>query len=250
VKLHRTIVVTLGLAFVFSLRSTFACSRVVGPPVKVKTSFVVFVHDPSGRPLPNMKVTTFESIRKSGGVPAHVELAAVAITGRDGKAAIGLTQDDYSLGASINGISSEVLRIAVYDDGSGASEISLTWPGGPITQIQNASGKLGVGPEKAPWVGAEVVLKNAGSDKSIRASTTDAEGRFSFNDVPPGFYTLHLKDPNAMPAPTRIPQLEGDVAIEVRKDAPNAELPSWGFVAGSCGLSAYTSAHSMIIFTP
>jgi hypothetical protein len=248
VRLPRTIAVMLGLASMFSIRSAFACTRVVGPPVKVEGTFVVFVHDPSGKPLPNMKVTVYESIRKSGTVPAHVELAAVAVTGKDGRAAIGITQDDYSLGASINGVSSEAVRIAVYDDGSGASEVSLTWPGGPITPIQNVSGVLGEGSSKVPWVGALVALK--GPDGEIENKVTDSQGRFDFGRIPPGFYALHIKDPGAAPAPNRIPQPEGDVAVEVRKDATNVELPLWGFVATDCGLAAYTDANSMIMFSP
>lgn len=229
------------------LQNALACSRIYGPPVKVKTAFVVVVRDPVGNPIPNAEVRAYELIRKSGDVPAHVELAGTAVSGKDGKAAIGLVQDDYTLGASINGVSSEVLQISVYDDGSGVSELSLTWPGGPITKVQNASGKLGLGAGRVPWVGAKVELKGT-ANKNLGESTTDVDGRFSFPGVPPGFYALRVR--NTVPNPDPLPQLEGDIPIEIRKDAPNVELPSWGFAAGSCGLSAYTGQDSMIIFAP
>ena len=221
----------------------WACSKIY-PHVKVKTAFVVFVHDPSGKPLADIKITAYEFIRK----PPHSELAATAMTGKDGKAAIGLTQDDYSIGATHAGVSSEVAQIDVYDDGSGASEISLTWPGGPITEVQNVSGVLGLGKGKDPWAGAEIALKDPISEKNIAEGESDAQGRFRFPSVPPGFYALHVRAKIANPA--RLPQLEGDVPIQVSKSAENYELPTLGFVASSCGLAAYKDAQSMIIFSP
>jgi hypothetical protein len=195
-----------------------------------------------------MEVRAYEALRKSGSVPAHVELAAVAITGKDGRAAIGLTQDDYSLGAMGNGISSEVVQIQVYDDGpSRASEVSLTWPGGPIAAVQSVSGVFGAGKEKDPWPGLEVSLKNA-SPGNIAQVVTDASGHFTFREVSQGFYALHVSDPRpSVGYPSR---LEGNIAIQVSLDASNLELPRWGLVMGSCGLSAYRDANSMIIFSP
>ena len=232
---------------IFLLESAFACSRAFGPPVKVKSALVVVVHDPTGSPLPNMKVTAYESIRKSGNVPAHVELAAVAVTGKDGKAVVGLTQDDYSLGATGNGISSQVIQIQVYDDGPGASEVSLTWPGGPITAVQNVSGEFGAGKEKDPWPGLEVFLRNSSSG-NIAKVVTDSSGHFTLHGIPPGFYALHVSDPR--PNVGRLLKLDGNIAIQVSPDATDHELPRWGLVMGSCGLSAYKDANSMIIFSP
>jgi hypothetical protein len=234
--------------YTFSLQSALACSRAYGPPVKVKSAFVVVVHDPTGGPLPNMEVRAYEAIRKSGAVSAHVELAAIAITGKDGKAAIGLTQDDYTLAATGNGISSGVVQIQVYDDSpSGVSEVSLTWPGGPITAIQSVSGVFGAGKEKDPRPGLEVSLKNASSG-NIAKVMTDASGHFMFREVSPGFYALHVSDPR--PSVGSLSKLEGDIAIQVTPDATNGELPRWGLVMSSCGLSAYKDANSMIIFSP
>jgi hypothetical protein len=239
--------VVLAAHHTFFLQSVLACSRVYGPPVKVKTAFVVVVRDPTGNPLPNMEVRAYQPMRKSGAVDAHVELAAIAVTGKDGEAAIGLAQDDYSLGATGNGISSEVVQIQVYDDGSGVSEISLTWPGGPITGVQSVSGVFGSGREKEPWPGLEVSLKNTSSG-NIAKAVTDASGRFTFRRIPSGFYALHVSDPR--PKEGYLPKLEGDIAIQVSADAANSELPRWGLVMGSCGLSAYKDANSMIIFSP
>jgi hypothetical protein len=224
-------------------QNSWTCSR-VQTHVKVKSTLVVFVHDPSGKPLPNMKVTAYEFIRK----PAHSELAAAAATGKDGKAAIGLGQDNYSLGAVHDGVSSEVVQIDVYDDGSGASEISLTWPGGPITEVQNVSGVLGLDKGKYPWPDAEIVLKGPASEDGIGQTKSDSQGRFKIPGIPPGFYALHVKA--KIPNPARLPQLEGDIPIQVSKAAANYELPTWGFVASSCGLAAYKDSGSMIIFSP
>jgi len=239
--------VLLAAHNIFFLQSVLACSRSFGPPIKVRSAFVVVVHDPNGSPLPNMEVRAYESIRKSGAAAAHVELAGVAVTGRDGKAAIGLTQDDYSLGATSNGISSEVVQVQVYDDGSGVSEVSLTWPGGPITAVQNVSGVLGAGKEKDPWPGLEVSLKSA-LPGNIAKALTDASGHFTFNGIPSGFYVMHVSDPR--PSTGYLSKLEGDIAIQVSADAANRELPLWGLAMGSCGLSAYKDANSMIIFSP
>jgi hypothetical protein len=53
-----------------------------------------------------------------------------------------------------------------------------------------------------------------------------------------------------VPNPAHLPQLEGDIPIQVSKVATNYELPTWGFVASSCGLAAYKDPGSMIIFSP
>jgi len=209
------------LALPLGTKIAWACSRVYST-VKVKTVFVIFVHDPRGKPLADMKITAYEFIRK----PPYPELAATAITGKDGKAAIGLTQDDYSIGAMHSDVSSEIAQIAVYDDGSGASEISLTWPGGPITEIQNVSGVFGLGKDKDLWVGAEITLKDSASKKHIAEGESDSQGRFKFPSVPPGFYAWHVRA--KIPNPGRLPQLEGDVAIRVSSSAENFELPTLG----------------------
>jgi hypothetical protein len=221
-----------------------ACTRVSGPPVKVKTTFVVFVHDPSGKPLSQAKIGVYQFIQK----PPHRELVASAVTNKDGKAEITGLHDNYSIGATLSGVSSEIVQVDVYDDGSGASEISLTWPGGPITQIRRVSGVLGEGNSRAPWVGARVALRSTNGE--VGEEITDSRGRFEFGGVEPGFYALHVKDADAVPSSALVSQLEGDVAIEVRRDATNLELPLWGFVASSCGLSAYVDARSMILFGP
>jgi hypothetical protein len=244
VSANRTMVAVLGLASVFSFHPVFGCTRVVGPPTKVKATFVVFVHDPSGEPLPGAEIRVYQVTPK----PPYEELVRSSITGKDGKAEITGLHDNYSLEAKIGGASSQIAQIDIYEDGSGTSEVGLTWPGGPITPIQNVSGILGEGSSKVPWVGALVELK--GPTGKVGKKVTDSHGRFDFDGIAPGFYALHVKDPGAATGPARVPQLEGDVAIEVRKDAANVELPLWGFVASSCGLSAYTLSNSMIIFEP
>jgi hypothetical protein len=244
VKRHRHLLLgSVILVLLLVAQSSWACTRVY-THVKVKSTLVVFVHDPSGKPLANMKITAYEFIRK----PPHSELAASAVTGKDGKAAIGLGQDNYSIGAVHAGVSSEVAQIDVYDDGSGASEISLTWPGGPITEIQNVSGVLALGKGKDPWADAEIALIDAVSGKSIGEVESDSQGRFKFPGIQPGFYALHVKA--KVPYPARLPQLEGDIPIQLSDSATNYELPTWGFVPSSCGLAAYKDAQSMIIFSP
>ncbi len=231
------------LVLLLGNQSSWACTR-VATHVKVKSTLVVFIHDPSGKPLPDMKLAAYEFISK----PPHSEVAAAAVTGKDGKATIGLGQDNYSIEAIRAGVSSEIALIDVYDDGSGASEIGLTWPGGPITEIQNVSGVLGLGRDRVPWVGAEITLRGSASEESIAGAESDSQGRFKFPGIQPGFYALHVraKDPN----PPRLPQLQGDIPVQVSNSAANYELPTWGYVASSCGLSAYKDAQSMIIFSP
>jgi hypothetical protein len=236
-------VASVILVLPLGTQSSWACTRVV-THVKVKSTLVVFVHDPSGKPLPDMKLTASEFISK---LP-HSEVAAAAVTGKDGKATIGLGQDNYSIEAIRAGVSSEVALIDVYDDGSGASEISLTWPGGPITEVQNVSGVLGLDRGKYPWADAEIALKGPTSEEVIGQTESDSQGRFRFPGIPPGFYALHVKA--KVPNPARLPQLEGDIPIQVSKGATNYELPTWGFVASSCGLAAYKDPGSMIIFSP
>lgn len=226
------------------LRTAFACSRAYGPPIKVKTAFVVVVRDPAGNPLQGIELKVTELIR----TPPHVEVAASATTGKDGKATISLTQDDYFIGGAANGILSQVVPIAVYDDGSGVSEVSLKWPGGPVTAVRSVSGTFGAGESGFPWPGLEISLINASSG-SVASAVTDSSGHFAFEKIPSGFYALHVKDPRP-PSGGYLSKLEGNIPIEVRADASNVELPRWGLVMSSCGISAYKDEHTMIIFGP
>lgn len=235
-----------ALISILLAQAVAACTRVELPPVKVSPTFKVYIHYPNGRPVPNIRVTAYELVERS----SHSEVAASVVTGKDGTASITLRnlQADFNLAAEHLGVSSEVVRVSLYNDGSGLSELSLVWPGGPLTRIRSASGKLGLASRSVPWVGAHVELRDATSDKSIRESVTDAEGRFSFLRVPPGFYALHIRDAAINDDP--VPQLEGNVPIEIRNDAPNDELPLWGFVASDCGLAAHTGENSVMIFAP
>ena len=241
---NRTTFSVLAVLVGFLPRPGLGCTRVSWPPIKVKTTFVVFVHDPSGKPLAQAKVDVYEFIQK----PPHSELRASVVTNKDGKAEINGLHENYSIGAALSGVNSEIVQIDVYDDGSGTSEVGLTWPGGPITQIQIVSGILGEGTGRVPWVDARVALMSPNGE--VGKEVTDSRGRFGFAAIAPGFYALHVRDANVTANSGSVPELEGDVAIEVRKDALNIELPLWGFVASSCGLAAYVDPHSMIIFGP
>jgi hypothetical protein len=211
VKPVRTILSALAVLVSILPRPGLACTRVSGPHVKVKTTFVVFVHDPSGKPLPQAKIGVYEFIRK----PPHSELVASAVTNKDGKAEIRGLHDNYSLGATLSGVSSEVVQIDAYDDGSGASEISLTWSGGPITQIQNVSGVLGEGRGRVPWVGARVALSSPNGE--VGNEVTDSRGRLEFGAIAPGFYALHIAEAQTnADTPFRV---EGDVPIQVSRGA-------------------------------
>jgi hypothetical protein len=218
----RFVLVAIAFHQVFFLQSVLACSRAYGPGSKVKNPFLVIVRDPAGNPLPGIDVKASELIR----TPPHVEVAAAATTGKDGKATMTLTQDDYFIGGTANGISSQVVPIAVYDDGSGVSEVPLTWPGGPVTVVRSVSGTFAGGKHKFPWPGLEISLPNA-SSASIAKGVTDSSGHFVFQGIPSGFYALQVSDPGPNTG-GYLSQLEGDIPIEVRADAPNRELPLFG----------------------
>jgi hypothetical protein len=241
VKNFRPVLVVAALASLLIATPSRGCVKVQSH-VKVSMNLVVSVHDPAGKPLSGMEIHAFKFIPK----PPHTEVAASAVTDKNGKAEIKLAFENYSLEATHSGVSSEIALIDTFDDGSGTSEIVLTWPGGPVTEIQRVSGVLGEGRGRVPWVGAEIVLKSSKGD--VGKEVTDSQGRFEFRGIAPGFYALHISEPHAsQDSPYRV---EGDVPIRVNEDAPNHELPTWGFVMSDCGLAAYKDASSMIIFGP
>jgi len=114
--------------------------------------------------------------------------------------------------------------------------------------VRSVSGTFRAGKDKFPWPGLEISLKNASSG-SIAKAVTDSRGHFAFPGIGSGFYALDVSDPGPNTG-GYLSKLEGDIAIEVRADAPNRELPFWGLVMTSCGLAAYQDGHSMIIFGP
>ena len=152
-RVHRVLIALLSIMPLLLAKSSLGCVKVQSH-VKVAKDLVVFIHDPDGKPLRGVEVRAYVFISK----PPHSELVASAISKENGKAEINLGDDNYSLVATVSGVRSETVLIDVYDDGSGAPEISLTWPGGPVTAIQNVAGVLGEGRSRVPWVGARVTL--------------------------------------------------------------------------------------------
>ncbi|MBK7394843.1 MAG: TonB-dependent receptor [Myxococcales bacterium] len=92
-------------------------------------------------------------------------------------------------------------------------------------------------PADEPLPGAKVVAKNKKDQKSVEA-TTDAEGRFSFKDLPVGTWSVHVESTgfkafdvdeevagNTLTKVTYRPKLEGDaVEIDVKGERPPREV--------------------------
>ncbi len=113
----------------------------------------------------------------------------------------------------------------------------------PPTTVEPTKAPVGIlsgtvlTPADEPLPGAKVVAKNKKDQKSVEA-TTDAEGRFSFKDLPVGSWSVHVEATgfkafdvdeevanNTLTKVTYRPKLEGDaVEIDVKGERPPREV--------------------------
>ena len=133
--------------------------------------------------VPGSYVLTLED-RRTGSGRVAVEKLPLAVTvegGRKLDLPIGLTA-----GASIGG------RVAIYDSGNGTWGQTVRKDPGPRTDQVEAAPQL---VERAPLAGAVVELRGEGD---AFEQVTGADGRFLFEGLRPGAYTLRVLD-DALP---------------------------------------------------
>jgi hypothetical protein len=155
-----------------------------------------------GKPLPGVTV----AVRGLGGEKGNKQLFW-SVTARTGKVYVGeLPPGNYWLHAEFLGISagSQYLHVAPSSSHSAKKRIAYEWgdlapavrrmagrlvdsqPGHGGSPIMNQLHRVGV-----PIVHAKMKLQNP-ITAAVYSTESDADGRFTLGDVPPGTYVLHV----------------------------------------------------------
>jgi hypothetical protein len=236
----RTILTIAVVATLFlSVQKVSACSRGV-LTFKVPRDFGVLVKGRDGRALEGISVKIVFAI------PTR-DLVAEELTNKEGKAFFhGLMVSDYWISAEHADVSGTVAKLWPVSDGSGSTEITLAWPEGPISKVENLAGNLLVGGQRAALADARVWLTDTVSGKEIGRISTDEKGRFAFQNLVPGLYVLHIEEPRE--CSRYLCKIRGKILVEVDAKAKGAQFPGYGLFMSSCGLSAYTDDGSMLLF--
>jgi len=232
------------LLFVISaipLLSTLAiaCTR-IPPTFKVRGDFAVHVRGRDGTPLEGI------TVKIAFAIPT-LDKVAEQLTDKDGKAFFHkMMVSDYWISAERAGVVGTIAKLWPVDDSSGGTEVTLTWPAGPIATLQSIAGPLLAGNMRAPLVGADVQLTDTVSGKELGRTTTDAKGMFAFQVQPSGLYVLHIAD--RQKCDRYLCNIKGNILVEVDPKAGDAGFPRYGLIKSSCGLSAFKDDGTMVIF--
>src|SRR5712692_5772889 len=218
----------------------FACTRLPDEKLFVRDHFDVIVQD-RGQPVVGMEVDV-ELFDKSSDKWNQV---ATAITDRVGLASFtGVPKGSYFVGTHTP-VKNDGHEIEVTNDPHKliAQRISLTWPPKKVIVTTKFEGILTSFPEidvpSESLRDVRLVVLEAHSGRGIGTTSTDAEGRFTLDGVPPGLYFLEVSGEGRERDDTRIWgwKSEGDIAIEynpfARNGSPSAQLR---LLMTDCGL--------------
>ncbi len=225
--------------FLLSVQKVAACSRGV-LTFKVRRDFGVFVKGRDGRPLEGILVKIVFAI------PTQ-DLVAEESTNKEGMAFFhSLMVSDYWISAEHAGVSGTVAKLWPVNDDSGVTEITLTWPAGPISKAQSIAGHLFAGNQQSVLAGADVWVTDTLSGKEIGKTSTDEQGKFAFQKLVPGLYVLHIEEHRD--CSRYMCKIKGKILVEVDPLANDVEFPRYGLIMSSCGLSAYKDDGSVLLF--
>ena len=222
-----------------SEQTGFACVRTY-PTFRIRGDFSVSVRGRDGQPVEGVTVRIVFAI-------PTLDLAAEQVTDKQGRAFFrALMMSDYWISAERAGVSSTTGKLWPVMDDSGGTEITLTWPQASVTKVQQVSGYLVVGRERAVLAGADAWLTDTVTGKELGRLKTDENGKFSFNKTDPGLYVLHIDEPLKCSRP--MCKFQGNILVEVDPAAHDAELPRYGLQMSDCGLSAIKDDGSWVMF--
>jgi hypothetical protein len=202
VKLPITIVAIVVL-FMSACISAGACSMAscLNHGDELRPEFDIFVtHD--DKPLAGVTVEITQSMEEDTNTRFRSE------TGTDGRVRVnGLAPGDYWLHVHLLNISATYRCFHVADKVSRKAKrkLEFAWGdlapavaavAGTIIDLRRGTGGTPIWnlthPVKVPVAGAGLILRNAIQDASYNTSST-ATGAFTFQDIPPGTYVLHIQ---------------------------------------------------------
>ena len=234
--------ITVTAILMCSTDRASACSRGF-LTYKVASDFEVAVTY-HGKPIEGIKV---EVDRITVDSKPGYKIVATELTGKDGKASFhGLVPGNYFVASEHSGVGGGAGELLVVAGESGKETIDLTWPSPPIMRVQHIAGTLAVGEEFEALAGASLSLTDALSSALVGETSTDGHGRFAFETAKPGLYVLHIEEKRD--CDKDLCKIKGNILVQVDASAEDFELPRFGLVMSSCGLSGYKDANSMVLF--
>jgi hypothetical protein len=237
-RLRKASLIIVISVFLWVPRSP-ACSRGF-TTFKVLQDFGVFVRGRDGRALEGISVKIVLAI------PTR-DLVAEKLTNTEGKVFFrGLMVSDYWISAEHTDVRGTTAKLWPVRDGSGSTEITLTWPEGPISKVGNLAGNLLAGWQRSALPEAHVWLTDTVSGKELGRVSTDKKGRFAFHNLVPGLYVLHIEEHRE--CSRSMCKIEGEILVELDTSANDAEFPRYGLTMSSCGLEALKDNGSTVLF--
>jgi hypothetical protein len=225
-----TPVALLVLAVALGCALARACV-VVYPTVDASPNFRARAMD-RGRPVPGLRLVLQLYDRSNPG--KHSEISSV--TDANGYAEFrNVNPGSYFLQADHDALSSDGATVEVSPGGAADLTITLQWPNVQPLQVRSLSGQMRA-PNYYPGeaqVPLSLSLLEGVSSRVIATVRADDQGRFSFPDVPAGFYFIRLNPSDLRASDGE--QIEGLIGLVVSPAAVSKQLD--GDIGWSdCGL--------------
>jgi hypothetical protein len=245
VKLRRYLG-TLGIMALLA-DPAMACSRVF-PTYQVSNDFTVAVVDGNEKPLSGIQVKISHEVREP---QYHFETATWSMTDEKGEISVrALPSGSYFITAVHDDVESDDAGQLEVGSKSVASRVVLQWPAHAIFSLQDIAGVIAANKEMDPVPGVVVLLIQGSSGQQIGAEVTNDKGRFQFpNSIDPGLYLLRISTQGVQDR-SGMRLLQGNIFVRLDSNAKDKELPRFGLVMSSCGLSGYKDVEgkAMVIF--
>lgn len=209
---------------------------------KVKSTFVVEISY-HGQPLQGIET---EISRETHQEPYLILVSSVQ-SDENGRVPIrGLDPGDYFLAVKHAGIGGEAVELKVVGEGEGDASIENTvklgWPNRKVFKIRRVAGKLvrtpfdfRTGSAEPPLAGAKLTLTDALPGTRRTASVVQTNGKFEFGSLDAGLYIVHIKQDETK-GPIGDERIDGDIFVEVSRDATDLELPLLRLYMSDCGM--------------
>ena len=234
--------VALGLLGAITPRYGFACAMGFEQH-KVRGAFVVeTLHE--GHAMPGIEV---DISREADNEPYLVHLMS-STSNEAGQSKIhGITPGRYLLEVKHAGIDGEAVELTVVSDGQADTSVEntlqLNWPNVKVFKVRRIAGSLFKTPfdptrlaAEPPLVGSRLTLTNARTVTKEGESTVQNDGSFTFPELMPGLYILHIKQEYLTGQSDQEEQIDGDIFVQILQDAKDSELPLLRLYMSDCGL--------------
>lgn len=233
--------VAIGLLGAITPSCSFACAMAFEQH-KVGSAFVVGTSY-DGHPMPGIEIEINREIDQE---PYLVHLMSVTSNEMGQGVIRGIAPGRYFVDITHAGIGGEAIELTVVGDGevdaSIENTLQLNWPNVKVFKVRKIAGALFRTPfdptkqsAEPPLIGSKLTLRNARTVTQEGESSVRSDGSFTFPDLRPGLYILHIKQEHLTAQPDQ-EEIDGDIFVQVLRDAKDDELPLLRLYMSDCGI--------------